>query len=191
MDLTEAIFQRRAVRQFTDRSLRPELVEELLEAAVQAPSALNQQPWAFGVFHGKKRLQHYSDEAKTHLVATLQPCWDVPLRCEVYEDPEYDVFHGAQTLIVIYAKPGAANAAEDCCLAAQNLLLAAHGLGLGACPIGHLRSWLNLPETKRLMDVPENFAAVFPLVVGYPAGTTEAVTRNAPEIASWQWDREP
>lgn len=191
MDLTEAIYQRRAVRHFSDRPLPPQLVKELLEAAVQAPSALNRQPWAFGVFHGQQRLQNYSEQAKVHLVATLQPCWDVPLRCEVYEDPDYDIFHGAQTLIVIYAKPGDTNGAEDCCMAAQNLLLTAHGLGLGACPIGHLRSWLNLPETKRQLDVPENMEAVFPLVVGYPDRETEVVPRQAPEIVSWQWDREP
>jgi len=190
MDLTEAIYQRRAVRQFSDRPFEPQLVEELLDAAVQAPSAMNQQPWAFGVFHGKKRLQGYSEEAKRHLIATLQPCWDVPLRCQVYEDPEYDMFHGAQTLIVIYAKPGKANSAEDCCMAAQNLLLAAHGLGLGTCPIGHLRSWLNLHETKRQLDVPEHLEAVFPLVIGFPNGAVEAVLRNAPEIVTWKWDLE-
>lgn len=190
MNLTEAIYQRRAVRQFSDRAVESTTVEEVLEAAVQAPSALNQQPWAFAVFHGAKRLRGYSEDAKRHLVATLQPCWDVPLRCQLYEDPEYDIFHGAHTLIVIYARQGAANASEDCCMAAQNLLLAAHGLGLGTCPIGHLRTWLNLPETKRTMDVPDNLTAVFPLVIGYPAGPSEPVPRNSPEIVSWKWDSE-
>ncbi len=188
MNLTEAIYERRAVRHFSDCTVAPHLVEDVIQAAVQAPSALNQQPWAFAVFHGAKRLRDYSQAAKRHLVATLHPCWDVPLRCQLYEDPEYDIFHGAQTLIVIYARPGAANASEDCCMAAQNLLLAAHGLGLGTCPIGHLRSWLDLPETKRTLDVPDNLTAVFPLVLGYQGGPLQPVSRNSPDIVSWKWD---
>jgi hypothetical protein len=81
-------------------------------------------------------------------------------------DPNYNIFYNAGTLVVICAKPGGLNPAEDCCLAAQNLMLAAHAAGLGTCPIGFARPWLNLSETKKELALPGDFEAVCPLIVG-------------------------
>jgi nitroreductase len=80
------------------------------------------------------------------------------------------------------------NPNEDCCLAAENLMLAAYGLGLGTCPIGYARPWFDLLETKRELDVPEHYAAVFPVVVGYPAGVPEPTPREEPNVVSWKWE---
>lgn len=187
--IADAIFQRRAVRRYSDREPEPETVGKLLLAAVQAPSAMNQQPWVFGVFHGHERLRTYSERAKEYLVATYPTRMELHSRSELYEDPAYDLFHGADTLIVIYAKSGRLHPNEDCCLAAENLMLAAHGMGLGTCPIGFARPWLDLWEIKRELGVPEHYAAVFPVVVGYPAGPTPSPPREEPEIVSWRWDR--
>ena len=186
--LADAIFHRRAVRQYSDRAVDPDTVQKLLCAAVQAPSAMNQQPWVFGVFHGHKRLRGCSERAKLHLIATYPPTFEINSRSELYENPSYDLFHGANTLVVIYAAKGRLNPNEDCCLAAENLMLAAYGMRLGTCPIGFARDWLNLLETKRALGVPEHYDAVFPVVVGYPAGLTVATPREEPNVVSWQWD---
>ena len=187
MELKEAIYERRAVRRYSAREVEPQVIKGIIDAAAQAPSAFNQQPWVFAVFHGRKRLREYSVQAKRYLVATIQPVWEVQLPSQRYLDPGYDIFHGADTLIVIYARPGGLNPAEDCCMAAQNLMLAAFGHGLGSCPIGFLRQWLDERETKRQLDVPEHLTAVFPVVVGYPEGPVETVIKDAPEIVSWKW----
>jgi nitroreductase family protein len=68
--------------------------------------------------------------------------------------PGFDIFYGAPLLIVIAATSDARQSAEDCCLAAQNLMLAAHGMGLGTCCIGFARPWLNLAETKVEIRIP-------------------------------------
>ena len=186
--VAEAIFHRRAVRHYSSRDVSPKAVRELLHAAVQAPSAMNQQPWVFGVFHGRKRLLNYSDRAKRHLVATYPTTFDLHLRSELYENPSYDIFHGANTLIVIYAKRGRLNPNEDCCLAAENLMLAAYGMGLGTCPIRFAQPWFDLFETKRELGVPEHYTAVFPIVVGYAEGLTEPTPRDEPNVVIWKWD---
>jgi nitroreductase len=142
----------------------------------------------FGVFHGRKRLLEYSERAKRHLVATYPTTFELHSRSELYESPDYDIFHGANTLIVIYATRGRLNPNEDCCLAAENLMLAAYGLGLATCPIGFARPWLDLLETKRELEVPEHYTAVFPLVVGYAAGLTDPPPREEPNVVSWKWD---
>jgi nitroreductase len=188
--LTDAIFHRRAVRSYSDRNVDADTVKKLLRAAVQAPSAMNQQPWGFGVFHGHKRLREYSERAKQHLVATYPTSFELHSRSELYESPGCDLFHGANTLIVIYARSGRLHPNEDCCLAAENLMLAAYGLGLGTCPIGFARPWFDLLEIKRELDVPEHYTAVFPVVVGYPAGFTASTPRDEPNFLSWKWDEE-
>lgn len=188
--LADAIFHRRAVRSFSDRKVEAASVKNLLMAAVQAPSAMNQQPWVFAVFHGRKRLQMISDRAKEYLVKTYPTTFEVHSRSALYMKPDYDLFHGASTLIVIYATQGRLNPNEDCCLAAENLMLAAYGMGMGTCPIGFARPWLDLFETKRELGVPEQYQATFPLVVGYPSGLTPPTPREEPKIVSWKWDEE-
>jgi len=186
--VVDAIFNRRAVRSYSDEEVAPEVVRELLAAAVQAPSALNQQPWAFGVFHGRQRLKEYSERAKQYLIATYPTTFELHSRSELYENPDYGIFHGATTLIVIYASKGRLHPNEDCCLAAENLMLAAYAMGLGTCPIGFARPWLDLQETKRELGVPEHYVAIFPVVVGHPAGAADATPRDEPNIVSWKWD---
>lgn len=106
MELLKAIYQRRAVREFSDATVTPALVHDLLHAAAQAPSALNLQPWSFAVFHGRARLADYSRRAKRHLLATSAPTFGLDPRIDHYANPDANLFHGADTLVVICAKPG-------------------------------------------------------------------------------------
>lgn len=184
MDLMEAIYHRRAVQDYTGAQVDKETISALIDAAVQAPSALNQQPWAFAVYCGKSRLQDYSDRAKRHFLATQLPPFGLHKRGNTLTDPNFNAFYNASTLVVICAKPGY-NAAEDCSLAAQTFMLAAHGKGLGTCPVGIVRPWLQLPEIKRELRIPPDCTPVFPLTLGYPASVTAPAPRNTPEIISW------
>lgn len=188
MDLFKAIYQRRAVRHYSDAEVTRGLVLELLRAAAQAPSSLNQQPWSFAVLHGRGRLAACSERAKAHLLATCEASLSLDPFVDEYASSTADLFHGADTLIVVYARPGRFHPVEECFLAAQNLMLAAHGLGLGSCPVGFARPWFDLPEVKAELGVPPHYAAVLPVVVGHPAQPPAAVPRHEPETACWHWD---
>jgi len=185
MDLLNAIYQRRAVRNYADVPVHPSMIHDLLNAAVQAPSALNQQPWAFAVIRGREALHRYSDRAKAHLLAILPQNLKLHQRADALAGEEYNVFHGAGTLVVIYAKPAPHHPVDDCLLAAQNFMLAAHALGLGTCPIGFARPWLNLPEIKTELHIPSSYEAVMPIVVGWAASVPPAPPREEPEIVCW------
>lgn len=138
----------------------------LLHAAIQAPSALNRQPWVFAVFERKDRLKKMSDRAKEYLRSLPKP--DFPLDREMLTDSKVNIFHGAPVLIVVCATADDTQAAEDCYLAAQNLMLAAYAAQLATCPIGLSRQWFAVPETKRDLGIPPELVPVFPLVIGYP-----------------------
>ena len=185
MDLYEAINRRRAVRLYEATPVNHTLVHDLLAAATQAPSAQNRQPWAFGVFEGRRRLLNFSALAKAYLLSSGDPAIELHPADDLYADPDYDLFHGAGTLIVIFTRYDGFHPAEDCCLAAENLLLAATAEGLATCPIGCVRPWLNSPEGRRVLGLADDWHAVFPLVVGYPHGEPPPVPRLAPEILTW------
>lgn len=188
MEVLKAIYQRRAVRDFSDASVSESAVIELIKAAVQAPSAMNLQPWAFAVFHGRERLLRYSRRAKDHLLATSERSFSWDPRIDQYADVKANLFHGADTLILVCAKPGRFAPVEDCFLAAQNLMLAAHDRGLGTCPVGFARSWFNRPEVKAELGIPPHYEAVLPIVLGHPDHAPAPVPRDQAEIACWQWD---
>jgi len=185
MDLIQAIYHRRAVRRYTDADVHPSMICDLLKAAIQAPSAVNQQPWSFAVIRGRQRLGEYSHRAKTHLLAILPQTLSLHQRADTLISDNYDVFHHAGTLVVVCAKPAQHHPADDCLLAAQNLMLAAHSIGLGTCPIGFVRPWLNLPAIKRELGIPNHHSVVMPIVVGFPAVTPAPPPRLEPEIVCW------
>jgi nitroreductase len=186
MELMDAIYKRRAVRAYKTQKVDRATVEVLIEAAIQAPSAMNQQPWAFGVVQDPDLLARWSGRAKAHFLATLDPGLHLGELRDMLASPDFNIFYDAGTLILICAKPGTMNGVEDCCLAAENLMLAACSLGFGTCVIGLARPWLNLAETKRELDIPADYEPVLPIIVGYPRGETPATPRNEPEILFWK-----
>ena len=181
----DAIYHRRAVRRYTPEEVSAATLQDLLRAAVQAPSPLNLQPWSFAVFCGRPRLAAFSTRIKDHLLATLPPLYELHEHTARMNEPEYDVFHGAPALIVICAKAVGYTPAEACSLAAQNLMLAAHALGLGTCPVGFVRAWLSVPHIKDELGIPSAHDPVFPLVIGHPVAATKAKPRLEPDIVVW------
>ncbi|HVT11148.1 MAG TPA: nitroreductase family protein [Fimbriimonadaceae bacterium] len=173
---------RRAVRDYTDEPVGEATVSQLIEAATLAPSAINAQPWAFAVVQDRDLLKKLSDRAKPMLLRL-----DFPVELtQMIANPEFNIFYNAGTLIVICAKPVGEHPDWDCCLAGENLLLAARDMGLGTCVIGFAWSVLDLPETREELGIPADCRIGLPVIVGHPAAFPPGHGRNAPEILSWK-----
>lgn len=177
MSAMDAIYERRSVRSYLPRTVDRALIRNLLDAAVQAPTAVHEEPWAFAVIQDRDALKRLSDTA----LQTLQP-EAVP---QSFALPE-NVFYDAGTLIVIYGKPLGPLVAADCWLAAENLMLAARAMGLGTCVIGLAAAALNTPAWKKELKVPAGMTAYAPIIVGVPAGETPATGRREPEVLAWK-----
>jgi nitroreductase len=188
MDLKQAIRARHAVRSYTGQAVDQATVRLLLEAAVRAPSAKNEQPWGFAIVQNRAQLERYSDRAKASLLAAAgESNAQRPPSERLLHYESFNVFYGASTLIVICAVERARYAEADCWLSAQNLMLAACDLGLGSGPIGLSVPLFNTHEMKAELGIPEHASAVAPIVVGYPDGPAAlAMPRAAPRILSWQ-----
>ena len=182
MRLQDAILGRRAVREYTDQAVDEEAIRRLVAAAVQAPSAVNEQPWTFAVVRERNRLDRISREAKAHRLATMPDDAHGAHFRSLLGDPGFDIFHRAPALIVISASAQGPWIVEDCALAAENLMLAAFAEGLGTCWIGFAQSYLNTPNGKAALGAPEAWVPVAPIVVGTPKRAPPPVPRKEPEI---------
>jgi nitroreductase len=182
MDIMEAIQGRRAVRAFTAQSVERKTIEKLIGAAVQAPSAINGQPWLFCVVSDRALLARISNESKAQLLRTTPAGLLSHHFEELLSDPKFDIFYEAPMLVVVAARTQSPWAVQDCSLAAQNLMLAAHAAGLGTCWIGFAQAWLGTPEGKVALGLPETCVPVAPIIVGQPKVTPPPVPRKAPEI---------
>jgi nitroreductase len=185
MSVMDAIYQRRAVRSYTAKPVETDAINALLEAAVHAPTAVHEEPWAFVVIQNPKTLKRLSDTAK-RLIPFLERDIHLPGEKTHHFTPPENIFYSAETLIVVYGKPVGAFVVADCWLAAENLMLAACGMGLGTCVIGLAVAALNTPEWKSEFNVPQSMTAYAPIIVGVPAGPTPATGRQKPEVLSWK-----
>jgi nitroreductase len=181
MQVEEAIFNRRAVRQYADESIDDATIRRLIAAAVQAPSAVNQQPWRFTVVRDREVLGRISREAKAHMLGTMPKQHEERFRGRL-SDPAFDIFYSAPALVVISGRAHEPWIVEDCAMAAQNLMLAAFAEGLGTCWIGFAQGYLGTRAGKAALGAPEAWLPVAPIIVGRPAVAPPPVPRLPPEI---------
>jgi nitroreductase len=191
----DAIFTRRSVRSFTPQPLEPATIQSLLDAAVQAPTAMHLEPWRFVVIQDRALLTRLSDTAKgdlsehaAHLRGLHAGHHDDSEAAlpERFASPDFNIFYDAATLVVICAKSLGPFVTADCWLAAQNLMLAACALGLGTCCIGSAVPTLNLASVKQELGIPDDVTAVVPIIVGVPADEDPRSDRREPQVLSWR-----
>jgi nitroreductase len=185
MNVIEAIRARRAVRSYSPRVVEESTVRSLLDAAVQAPSAMNEQLWLFGVVQNAAQLARWSDRAKQMLLD--QMAGDAKSRHygPRLRDPAFNIFYDASTLVVIGSRERGRYTDADCWLAAENLMLAACEAGLSSCPIGFAIPLLNTREAKEELHFPASAVAVAPILLGYPKAAAPVVARAEPQISCW------
>jgi nitroreductase len=183
----EAILARRSVRSYGPVKVGFNAINTLLEAAVRAPTAML-EPWAFVVVQDEQILRKVSERSKPIFVKEVRHRFSqgVSHSFEHFDQPDFDIFHGASTLIIICAKSAGPFVIADCWLAAENLMLAACDLELGTCVIGSSTSVLNIHKVKTELGIPDEYTAIAPIVVGVPAGKTIATSRKPPLVLAWK-----
>ena len=169
MDAVHAIMTRRSTRQFTDEPVTAEQLDTLLRAAMAAPSAGNQQPWRFVVARDA--------EVRARLAVATQyssPMGRSPLGIVVLADTRENKHPGYWV--------------QDCSAAVQNILLAAHALGLGGVWIGVHPVEEREAHVREIVGAPQGFAALCMIAIGHPASPGPEVDRfNAEYVRNERW----
>lgn len=187
MELTEAILTRRSVRKYKSDSIPEQTIRELIELAAWAPSGMNGQPWVFVVVEDGEYLRALSNRAKAFLLERIKNIGGPLGRYkQVLSNPDFDIFYNAPALVLIYGDTNTLTYVYDCSMAAQNLMLSACERGIGSCWIGFANGIGNTPEVKAELNVPEHYALVAPVILGYPEGSTGKGARSQAKIISWK-----
>jgi nitroreductase len=153
LDVFKAIKTRRSIRAFTDQRVTDEEVEKLIEAARWAPSAGNIQPWEFIIVR-ESRAKHGLCEAALNQTFIEE----APVVIVVCANPmQSSKGYGSRGINLFCI--------QDTAAATQNILLAAHAMGLAACWVGAF----NEEEAKRVLGVPEELRPIAIVPVGHPA----------------------
>lgn len=166
----KAVLERRSTRKYEDRPVEREKLEILAEAAVNGPSARNLQPWHYTFITDRGLLGEIEE-------GTRKAMGSADMR----------VLHGAPAAIVVSGHRENHWNEIDCGLSTENVLLAAHSLGLGTCVVGFVMRYFNTPESKGTLEklcLPEGFFPLYAISVGYPAKTPDARPRD-PSKVSW------
>ncbi len=160
----ESIMSRSSVRNYTSEKVSEELIEKLLRAGMAAPTAGNKHPWEFVVVSDRALLDHFPNIIKGAHMASK-----------------------AQLAIVVLGTPSRALMPEywiqDCSAATENILLAAHGLGLGAvwCGAYPENGTGRVAAMSKLLNLPVGTFALNIIVIGHPEG--EAIVKD-------KWDEQ-
>jgi nitroreductase len=154
----DPILSRRSVRAYTDQAVSDALVTALLRAAMAAPSAGNQRPWQFVVVRDRTVLE---------ALAAANPyggmAREAPLAVIVCGDPS--------------SKDHAEFWVQDCSAATENLLLAAHAVGLGAVWCGTFPLEERMVRVRAAVGLPESIVPFAVVPIGYPAERPAPVDR--------------
>jgi len=141
-DFIRLIKDRRSVREYTDKPIDKRTLEEIVDCGRLAPSARNIQPWKFLVVTDKGKLEGIAKQVDWgHFIKDSSAC------------------------IVICGEKDVKRRVEDCCLASENMILAAKSLGIGSCYVAALGK--DIEGVRKLLKIPENFEIVCFLTLGY------------------------
>jgi nitroreductase len=157
MELLEGLYTRRSVRSFTAEPVADEQVMEIIRAGSWAPSGLNNQPWRFVVVRGEEKRLELASFTKYRRIIENAPL-AIAVFCDrqaMYNDTKDHQSMGA-------------------CL--QNMLLAAHALGLGAVWLGEILK--SSSEVRDLLDLPDQMELMAVVAVGHPRDRGQSSSRR-------------
>lgn len=170
----QTILHRRAIRRFDARQIEEELLQQILQAGLYAPSAGGRQGVIFAVCQNKEVNERLGKikwansnphmATATNYVSREQP--------SIADDPKLtNAFYDAPTVITMFAPKNFLFSVDDCAVAAENMMLAADSLGIGSCYIG--QGWTAFAdsygqEILRKWEIRTDYYAVMQLLLGYP-----------------------
>ena len=200
--LVQLMASRRSCRCFTDQPVDRAILEDLIKIGITAPSGTNSQSWTFTMLPTRKAVASLAEQIASFFgrlnITAEKTLLRVFLRLigkgeldsyyhgyyrkvketleEWHGSGKDRLFHGSTAAILVGSKPGASCPAEDALLATQNILLAAHSMGLGSCLIGYAVAAMKKdPSIRQSIGIPSEEEIHAVIALGYPGEVYQRV----------------
>jgi nitroreductase/NAD-dependent dihydropyrimidine dehydrogenase PreA subunit len=201
--LVQLMASRRSCRNYSGQTVDRSVLEDLVKIGTTAPSGTNCQNWTFTLFADPAAVNEFRQRIGSffnNLNRTAEKRWmrkalkliGKPALDNYYREfytsvkdglKEWELygrdrlFHGATAVIVVATKPGGPCPLEDAMLATQNILLAAHSMGLGTCLIGFAVEAIKYdPSIQQFLAIPAAETVCSVIAIGYPDEKYEGLT---------------
>jgi nitroreductase len=212
----DVILKRRSVRVFQKKQVPEFLIKRMLEAGRFAPSAGNSMPWKFVVLRDQEIIDgitqtiietckiykglidyRYNGSILRRIIANIiikskpNDLHPVPFGAiSLIADEKLGLFHNAPTVILIFAdERGIGFPTLDCGIAGQNMVLAAHSMGLGTCWIGFPKvAFENTSIWRNRLGIDYPYKFVSSLAVGFPMGKPDGMVARPTHAVDWYED---
>ena len=170
-EVVRAILGRRSVRSFKDGQVRGEDLDMILQCACYAPSAMNSQNWHFTAIRDAAVIGKVNGWIVSEIKESGNPSLE-----GILERSNGNVFRNAPCVVIVSTERADRFGVINASAAMQNMLLAAHSLGVGSCWIGTV----GILGTSKRMDhyaselkLPQGYAPSFGVTLGYSASETQ------------------
>lgn len=164
-DTLAVIRNRRSIRQYDTRQITDSELKAILEAALFAPTAMNQQKWHFTIVQSNAVLAKMDLITKENKLNS-----DIPMMVKSAASDDYHSYYRAPTVVIVSGEQDAKFIEMDCAAAAQNIALAAESLGIGSCIMtstGFLFASAKGQKMKKELGIPNGYEHMCSIALGY------------------------
>jgi len=183
MNLSELYRNRRSVRNYQVKPVPVEIIREIIDDSILAPSAGNEQPWEFVVVTNRDMIDRISADCKENFLERFASNpYDPAKKYEkMLQKESFHIFYHAPAVVFILGDQGVKNLVADCALAAGYIMMSATSKGLGTC-------WVNFgteikdPKLLDKLGIKGNHKIIAPLALGYPKKIPAIPTRKKPQV---------
>lgn len=171
--VVKTIMERRSIRKYKPQPVEREKMQTIVECGVNAPNAMNRQPWEIRMVDNPDFIN-----GVTELYKKEQP--------KVAEDPNFkNMFRNAPTVVFIGRDVQSGSAEFDCGLLSENMMLAAQSMGIGSCCLGSPAAFMRSPaaaEYLKKLGFSEGYELLYCIAFGYPDEAPAAKPRDLTKI---------
>ena len=183
MEFSELLVNRRSIRNYQDKPVPLEVIQEIIDDAIKAPNAGNMQLWRFVVVNDREWMKKISDSCKASILKDIQenPSSGFKIYEKQMNNPDFNVFYNAPALVYMVGSKKAPTLSIDTGLCSAYFMLSATTRGLGTVFVAQ-GAELKDPGMLAELGIPENYKIYAPIALGYPVKIPAMVERKPPKI---------
>jgi nitroreductase len=183
MDFKELMRNRRSIRQYEDKPIPLDTIQEIIKDSCLSPSSGNRQEWRFVIVNNRQMMKRISDDSKANAIKDIESNPDAYMRRyeALLRNKDHNVFFNAPCLIIILGPKDNHTLEIDCTLIACYIMFSAVEKGLGTCWIG-MGKYIKDAALLNELGITEDLEIVAPLIIGYPKQIPGIAKRKEPQV---------